>query len=59
LTFIKSFLCGSDSNESAYSTGDLGSIPGLRRSPGEGNSTHSSIPAWRISWTEEKGDDRG
>ena len=27
MTFIKSFLCGSDSNESAYSTGDLGEDP--------------------------------
>jgi len=31
-------------------------IPGLGRSPGEGNgSTHSSILAWRIPWTEEPG----
>ena len=28
---------GSDGKESAYSAGDLGSIPGLGRSPGEGN----------------------
>ena len=27
---------GSDGKASAYSAGDLGSIPGLRRSPGEG-----------------------
>ena len=27
----------SDSKASAYSTGDLGSIPGSGRSPGEGN----------------------
>ena len=31
------FLAGSDSKESACSAGDLGSIPGLGRSPGEGN----------------------
>ena len=31
-----SFPGGSDSKESAYSAGDLGSIPGLGRSPGEG-----------------------
>ena len=33
---------------------DLGSIPGLGRSPGEGN----GIPlqyAWRIPWTKEPG----
>ena len=34
---------------------DVGSIPGLGRSPGEGTVTHSSILAWRISWTEEPG----
>ena len=28
--------------------GDLGSIPGLGRSPGGGDGTHSSILAWRI-----------
>ena len=28
---------GSDSKESAHSAGDLGAIPGLGRSPGEGN----------------------
>ena len=31
------FPCGSDSKESAHSIGDSGSIPGLGRSPGEGN----------------------
>ena len=31
------FLSGSDSKESAYNAGDLGSILGLGRSPGEGN----------------------
>ena len=30
------FPCGSVGKESAYSAGDLGSIPGLRRSPGKG-----------------------
>ena len=33
--------------------GDMGSIPGLRRSRRE--ETHSSILAWRIPWTEEPG----
>jgi len=32
------FPGGSTGKESAYNVGDLGSIPGLRRSPGEGNS---------------------
>ena len=41
--------------ESAYNAGDLGLIPGLGRSLGEGNATHSRILAWRIPWTEEPG----
>ena len=32
------FPGGSDGKESACNVGDLGSIPGLGRSPGEGNS---------------------
>ena len=43
--------CGSAGKESACNVGDLGSIPGLRRSPGEGKATHSSLLAWRIAWT--------
>ena len=31
------FPCGSAGKESACNVGDLGSIPGLGRSPGEGN----------------------
>ena len=31
------FPDSSDGRESAYDTGDTGSIPGLGRSPGEGN----------------------
>ena len=31
------FLAGSDGKESACNAGDLGSIPGLGRSSGEGN----------------------
>ena len=34
--FHLGFSGGSDGKESAYSAGDLGSIPGLGRSPGEG-----------------------
>ena len=34
---------------------DVGLIPGLGRSPGGEHSTHSSILAWRIPWTEEPG----
>ena len=49
------FPGGSDGKASAYNPGDLGSIPGLGRSPEEGNGTHSSILAWKIPWTEEPG----
>ena len=34
---IQGFPSGSVGKESAYNAGDLGSIPGLGRSPGEGN----------------------
>ena len=35
-TVYKGFPCGSAGKESACNVGDLGSIPGLGRSPGEG-----------------------
>ena len=35
--------------------GDLGLIPGSRRTPGEEMATYSSILDWRIPWTEEPG----
>ena len=37
LTLIWGFPGGSDGKESACNVGDPGSIPGLERSPGEGN----------------------
>ena len=49
------FPSGAEGKESACSAGDLGSTPGLGRSPGEGNAAHSSTLAWRISWTQEPG----
>ena len=39
----------------AGNTRDSGSVPGLERSPGEGNGIHSNIFAWEIPWTEEPG----
>ena len=36
--------------------GDEGSIPESGRSPGGRNATHSSVLAWEIPWTEERGD---
>ena len=53
--FNRGFPGGSDGKESACSAGDLDLIPGLRRYPGEGMATHSSITAYRIPWTEEPG----
>ena len=38
---------GSDGKASAYNVRDLGSVPGLGGSPGEGNGNPSSILAWR------------
>ena len=37
---------GSEGKESAWNAGDLGLIPGLGRSPGEGKGYHSCILAW-------------
>ena len=34
---------------------DVGSIPGLGRSPGAGNGNHSCTLARKIPWTEEPG----
>lgn len=41
--------------ENAEDTGDMGSVPGLGRSPGVGNGNHSSILAWKIPCTEKPG----
>ena len=35
--------------------GDVDSIPGWERSPGEEMANHSSILAWEIPWIEEPG----
>ena len=51
------FPGGSDSKESACSVGDLGSIPGLGRSPGKGRArppTPAFLPG-ESPWTEEPG----
>ena len=50
-----SFLAASDGKESACNAGDLSSIPGLGRSPGEGNGNplqHSCLdnPMDRGAW---------
>ena len=52
--FVQDFLSGSVGEESACNAGDVGSIPGLGKSPGEENG-HASSFAWRIPCTEEPG----
>ena len=49
------FLHGSVGKESAYSVGDLVWSLGWEDPLEEEMATHSSIVAWRISWTEEPG----
>ena len=48
----RGFPNSSVGKESACNVGNPG-IPGLGRSPGEGNGNHSSILAWTIPWTED------
>ena len=52
-TFVRDFPGGSDGEVSAYNAGDVGSIPGLGRSPGEGNGTplqYSFLPGKSHGW---------
>ena len=44
-----------DGRESACNAGDLGSIPGLGRSPGEGNGNPFQYPCLENPWTEKPG----
>ena len=46
--YLAGFPSGSHGKESACNVGNMGSIPGLERFPGEVLATHSSILAWRI-----------
>ena len=45
----------SDGKASACNVGDLGSIPGSRRSSGEGNGNPLQYSFWEIPWREEPG----
>ena len=49
------FPGGSDGKESACNARDPGLIPGSERPLKKGMAIHSSIPAWRIPWTEGPG----
>ena len=55
LSRILGFLSGSDGKESACSVRDLGSIPGLGRSPGGGHGNPLQDLAWSIPWSELPG----
>ena len=47
------WLSAKESTCNAGATGDVGSIPGLWKSPGEGKGYPSGILSWKIPWTEE------
>ena len=49
------FLSGSEVKASASNVGDLGSIPGSGRSPGEGNGNPLQYSCLENPWTEEPG----
>ena len=49
------FPGGSDGKESACNAGDLGSIPGLGKFPGEGNGNPLQYSCLENPWTEEPG----
>ena len=51
----RGFFCGSVVNHWPANVGDMGSIPGWGRSPGEEMATHSSILSWEVPWAEEPG----
>ena len=52
---VLGFPGGSDGKESACNTGDLVQSLGWKDPLENGVATNSSIPAWRIPWTEEPG----
>ena len=55
LYIVLGFPGGSNGKESACSAQDPGSIPGLGRSPGEGNGNPLQYSCLENSWTEEPG----
>ena len=55
LYIILDFPGSSDHKVSAYSARDPGLILGQEDPLEKEMATHSSIPAWRIPWTEERG----
>ena len=53
--FLMDFPGGSEGKASACNMGYLGSVPGLGRSPGEGNGHPFQYSCLKISWTEKPG----
>jgi len=51
LSLLMGFPCGSAGKESACNAADLGSIPGLGRSPGEGKGYPLQCSGLENSWT--------
>ena len=54
-SLIEGFPSGSDGKASAYNVGDPGLIPGLGRSPGEGNGNPLQYSCLENPGTEEPG----
>ena len=52
---VGGFPVGSVVKNSPANVGDTGSIPGLEDPLEKEKATHSSILAWKITWTEEPG----
>ena len=50
-SILLGFPCGSAGEESVCNAGDLGLIPGLLRSPGEGKCYPHQYSGLRIPWT--------
>ena len=49
------YIGGSLVKNPPTNAGDVGSIPGLGKSPGEGNGNSLQYSCWKIPWTEEPG----
>ena len=47
--------CWLSGKEYACNAGDVSLIPGLRRSPGEGNGNPLQFSPWEVPWTEKPG----